>query len=379
MPDGEATHSPRSGVLSKLVAGLLVAAAVLAMVEGGMRLLLGPPPPPVTVFQTREVGESYLSIEDGMVAPNYQLYAPIDAFEQTPTGRRAAVLGGSSVHVGGGKSAVDAEFSELLADRLGVAVHNLGAPALDSHDLVSIVEELSVVPLDLLVIYAGHNDLGNTMFQQRYGDMVGRFSVRVLPVLEHLQMFSQLRRILTPSVGTAHPDKPGLIRKDRTRRPTTLQRETATRFFTANLHRMVWLCQRRGLPLILVVPASDLLAAPARDHCKLNEPCAKGLWRRGAKVSNDNPEDGLLLLQQARDIDPVSIRASSEIEAAVRSFDGEDGVVVIDAAADLPRAEVALVPHRRLFEDAIHFSSDGHIAIADLITPAAASVLSAAP
>ncbi len=71
----------------------------------------------------------------------------------------------------------------------------------------------------------------------------------------------------------------------------------------------------------------------------------------------------------------MTIRASSAIERAVRSFSDEPGVTVIDAAAELPRMGEGLVPHRRLFEDAIHLSVVGHMALADLLEPAARSAL----
>ncbi len=361
-------------MLRKLLAGILVAAAVLAIIEGGMRLVLGPPPPPVAVFQVKGEVETYLALTEQTARPTYQLQEEIPALSRTAGG--AAVLGGSSVHVGGGEVETPDEFASLLQQRLGVPFHNLGAPGLDSFDLVSIVEELSAVRLDLIVAYTGHNDLGNTMFQQRYGGAVGSWSVRMLPILEHLQLFSQLRRALRPPEGTTHPEQPGLIRRDRSLRLTAAQQAAAVRFFTAKLGRIVWTCQRRGVPLILVVPASDLLSPPARDPCEPGLPCAKALWQRGVLATNEGRyAEGLALLQEARDRDPVTIRASSAIERAVRSFSDEPGVTVIDAAAELPRMGEGLVPHRRLFEDAIHLSVVGHMALADLLEPAARSAL----
>lgn len=361
-------------MLRKLVAGILVALAVLALVEGGLRLVAGPPPPPVSVFQVKGDVETYLELTEQTARPTYQLIEEIPPFSRTAGG--AAVLGGSSVHVGGGQVETPDEFASLLSERLSVPFANLGAPGLDSFDLASIVTELSAVELDLLVIYTGHNDLGNVMFQQRYGDAVGGLSASFLPIFERTQLFSQLRRALRPPAGTAHPDKPGVIRRDRSLRPTTAQRSAAARFLTANLQRIVWTCQRRDLPLILVVPASDLLAPPARDPCEAGVPCAKALWQRGVQANQQGQSaEGLALLQQARDIDPVTIRASSAVEAAVRSLADEPGVTVIDAAADLPRMDGRLVPHRRLFEDAIHLSLAGHVALADLIEPAARAAL----
>ncbi|MDG1482832.1 MAG: SGNH/GDSL hydrolase family protein [Myxococcota bacterium] len=361
-------------MLRKLLAGIVVALAVLALVEASLRLIAGPPPPPVAVFQVKGEVENYLELTAQTARPTYQLLEEISPFSRTAGG--AAVLGGSSVHIGRGQIETPDEFAGLLAKRLGVPFANLGAPGLDSFDLASIMAELSAVDLDLLIVYTGHNDLGNLMFQQRYGDLVGEFSAAVLPIVERTQLFSQLRRALGPPAGTAHPEKPHIIRRDRSLRPTAAQRSTAARFFTTNLARIVWTAQRRGLPLILVVPASNLLAPPARDPCQAEKPCAKTLWQHGVHLNQQGElEEGLAMLQQVRDIDPVTIRASSAIEAAIRSFANEPGVTVIDAAADLPRMDGQLVPHSQLFEDAIHFSPAGHAAMADLLEPAARELL----
>ena len=365
--------------MRRLLPGLLFSVIIMVLSEGLMWLLLGPPPPPVQVFQVRGQLDTYLSIVAHQVQPTYQLIDPIPPFDARVPG--VVVLGGSSVHGGGGEQlGQESEFPSLLAQRLGRSVHNLGAPGMDSFDLVAVVEELAAVPLDLMIVYAGHNDLGNVMFQQRYGNMVGDFSVRALPLLERLQTFSLLRRWLRPASGTKAPEQPERIRRDQSLRPTAAQRAIAIRYFTTNLQRIVWLCQQRSLPLILVVPASDLLAPPARDHCIDGEACAKGLWFRGVKaINNFRPQEGLSFLRQARDVDPISIRASSDIEAAVRSFYEHPGVLVIDAAVDLPRMDNNLVPHRQLFRDAIHFSAAGHVEMVNLLEEPTRRILTPSP
>ena len=251
---------------------------------------------------------------------------------------------------------------------------------MDSFDLVSVVEELASTSLDLLIVYSGHNDLGNTMLQQRYGDMVGPFSAQLLPVLEGLHGFSMLHRWIRPTIGTEPPEQPERIRRDQSLRPTEAQRAIAARYFTTNLKRIVWICQQRSLPVILVVPASDLLAPPARDHCIDGEKCAKGLWFRGVKaINNFRPQEGLGYLRQARDIDPLSTRASSDIEAAVRSFHQYPGVSVVDAATDLPRMQDNLVPLRQMFQDATIFSAAGHVEMANLLEEPVRQILMPSP
>lgn len=362
--------------MRRLLAGVLLVVITVVVAEGLLWLLGGPPLPPLQVFQSRGEHAVYLSITDHQVQPTYQDVSPLQSFDQRALA--AAVLGGGSVH-GGTPLEPTEEFSGLLAQRLGFPVHNLGAPGLDSFDLVSVVEELSAVSLKLLIVYAGHNDLNNLMLRQRYDDMSGVFSERFLPVLEQLQTFSMLYRRLLPPSGTQAPAQPERIRRDESLRPSAAQRAIAVRYFTTNLERIVWLCQQRSLPLVLVVPASDLLAPPARDHC-YDDKCAKGLWFRGVKaVNNFRPQEGLGFLRQARDIDPISARASSDIEAAVRSFHRRPGVTVVDAAVDLPRKANHLVPEHSLFEEATYFSAAGHVEMANLLEEPVRRLLTPSP
>lgn len=366
-------------IMRRLLATFLFAAITVVVGEGMMWLLNGPPSPPVKVFGVRGESDAYLSSTDHQVQPAYQRVDPIPPFDARAPG--VAVIGGSSVHGGSGAPLVRAdEFSSLLAQRLGHPVHNLGAAGMDSFDLVSLVEELSAVSLDLLIVYAGHSDLENALLQQRFGDMVGAFSTHTLPVLERLHGFSLLRRWLWPPSGTEAPAQPERIRRDQSLRLSASQRVLATRYFATNIARIVWLCQQRSLPLILVVPASDLLAEPARDHCRDGEDCAKGLWFRGIKALNNfRPQEGLGVLQQARDRDPISARASSDIEAAVRSFHHQPGVSLVDAALDLPRMEANFVPDRELFTDANHFSATGHVEMANLLEAPVRQLLMPSP
>ena len=96
-------------MLRKLLAGIIVALAVLALVEASIRLVAGPPPPPVTVFQVKGEVESYLELTAQTARPTYQLQEEISPFSRTVGG--AAVLGGSSVHVGGGQVETPDEFA----------------------------------------------------------------------------------------------------------------------------------------------------------------------------------------------------------------------------------------------------------------------------
>ena len=368
-------------VSGKLLAGLLVAALVLLGVEVGLRLLLGPPPPPVRVFQVLGEVETYLKVDaQGLVSTQHQLQAAISPFPaKRPDSRaRVAVLGGSSVHVGDGYVPYTSEFASLLSSGLGIYVYNLGAPGLDTFDHVSITEELSAVDLDAVIVYAGHNDLGNALFQERYGDAVGRLSVVLLPWLERSQLFSQLRRALLRPDGTSSSALQGRQKKTSGRAELdTERRAVAARYYAANLERIRWLCRQQGKALILVVPVSDLSRQMSPIPCEEGRPCASTLWWQGQQLAFRDPQGAAALLRQARDADIISMRTSSEMEATVRAFAGKAGVSVVDAPALLPRQPGIDAPASMLFNDTIHFSVQGHQAMAQAIAPTLQQVLQA--
>jgi hypothetical protein len=216
------------------------------------------------------------------------------------------------------------------------------------------------------VVYTGHNDLGNAMFQDRYGDFIGSGSAAVLPWLERLQIFCQLRRMLSPIDGR-RSSAPGGNRGGGDAGMTVARREVAIRFFAANLGRIVWRCQQVGIPLVVVVPASDLLREPSRAPCQQGEDCPRQLWEQGRQLINTDPVGAGAALRAARDIDSVAVRAPTAMEEAVRALAGQPGVTVVDAAASLPRESGVDAPKSSFFRDHIHFSAEGHRAMADLL------------
>lgn len=368
--------APRSR-LFRAAAGLAVAAVVLALAELGLRLALGPPPPPLKVYRVVGQTDQYLVPTGDLLAPTYEDVMPIEPFAPRAEGRRFAALGGSSVHVGGMNVTTEQEFPALLGEALGVEALNLGAPGIDSFDIVQIVQELEEVSLDALVVYTGHNDLGNVLFQERYSELSSRLLVQTLPWLEHLQLFCQVRRAITRPDGRPRVKGIESLRPEQPRLDP-VRRGIAIRHYATNLERVAWLCQQRDLPLVVVVPVCDLVRPPAQQPCS-GEDCPDELHARGLAASQTDREEGARLLREARDRDQTIMRADGTMEDVVRAMQGQPGVTVVDAPWELPRDEAADVPATDLFVDHIHLSVAGHAAMAELLEPALGAALGPAP
>lgn len=356
--------------------GLAVALALLALVESGLRLGLGPPPPPVRVLGVLGEKDFRLEARGPVMVPIWQeeSHLGVRPFPCQVDKPRVAVLGGSSVHGGSLGVGFGGEFPARLGQRLKIPVLNLAAPALDSFDHVRIVEALGDCRADLLVLYAGHNDLGNARFFARYGTVSAGLVAHAQGALEHLQLFVQLRRLVdrrvvggtTANVGDALPPL------------TAAQEQTSLRYLEANLRRIAWLCREAGRKLIFVTPVSQLTSPPVDPGCA-EEGCAGEAYAEAMRLKDEDPARAALLLRAARDLDRIAVRANSAVLALLGRVAAEEGVGFIDAEAELPRDPDFDVPNGGLFLDGLHLSASGHEALAKLIGPAVQAALEADP
>ena len=352
---------------ARALAGLVVAGVILASVEAALRARLGPAPAAIPVYDAIAERDDYLAIADGLVEPVFGK-GELSSFSVDKQGTRIAVLGGSSVHGGSPRVSIEEEFPARMGRLLEVEVLNLGSPGLDSHDLVRLLGELDPVELDLLVIYSGHNDFGNTFFEERYGDVGSAVFARVHGVLSRLQLYSRLSLLVRPLTGStrrssgaekaAHPDVFAM---------TEERRALALSGFAANLERIAWITAQRGLELVVVVPVSRLAALPAPSACTPGE-CPRDHLQQARRIVADDPAAAVALLQDVRDKDPLSIRAPTAAQQVVRELAASHPhISLVDPLTGLPRDHIFPVPDRRLFIDPVHLSHSGHREMSELI------------
>ena len=350
----------------KLLYGLLVTALVLGGAEAGLRRAFGPPPPPVRVYNALGEHSTYLVAKNGALDASFVNPNPPAPIPQRWDGPRCAVLGGSSVHAGTPNLRPDEEFAGLIALKTNIPVINLGSPGLDSFDLVQITRELAPYHWSCLVVYTGHNDFGNAFFQARYGDLASGVGARARAAFEHFQIFVQLHRLLAPVEGLPRKkmseDGPEYPLLDETRWWATL------RYLESNLRQIVYTAKKAGIPVILVVPTNSLLEKPGDGECE-GENCATPVYEEAIKLRDSDPTKAAALLRRACDLDRVALRAPTAAQDATRRVALEEGATLVDADALLPREDGLNIPAQDLFSDGLHFSAEGHKAMAELIAP----------
>ncbi|MFH1462760.1 MAG: SGNH/GDSL hydrolase family protein [Pseudomonadota bacterium] len=358
--------SPRTRPrLRRLLLGLGVALALLVAAEGVLRLVLGAPtPPPALQVGHGGVGAAF-EPRGALVAAAFQPPGLQVVFEPERNARRFAVLGGSSVQEGRHGVGRGREFTALLEATLGVEGLNLGSPGLDSGDLVVITRELLAWPPAALVVYAGHNDLGNVLMGRHHPGVGGALVARVRHALGWLQLYDLLRAAFTRG-GPGRASPLALSAADRA---------AIGAAYAENLDTIAGLAEARGVPLVLVVPVSNLCTTPEPQACE-GEGCPEVLYREGAALRGTDPVAAAALLRRARDADGLALRADSAMQDSVRAVAAaHPGVVLVDTERGLPREPGLDVPAADLFSDVLHFSVEGHRAMAELIAPALAEAL----
>ena len=381
--------------------GLATAALLLLAVEGLARAGMGSPPDPPGLWQRWDSQRPSFEQVEGTVVARYQDRSePVSfAAQAIPGLPRVVFLGGSSMH-GGSRIATDLELpaaaARTLAER-GVAIEalNLGNPGLDSHDIRQLaLEALSFGP-ELLVIYTGHNDLGNTLQEQRYGSFGGAVQVRLRLLLWRSRAYLLLRDLVSPRAGESgdgrrrpQPGEPDLPISDG-------QRLLAAEALQRNLVAITQQAAKRGVQTVLVTPISNWLMCrpigrgcpearaiidletygsrpvphdqlPALERALQAHPdCAELLHARGRLRSNDGDPRAADDLRRALATDPSPMRADATMTDAVRAAAREGGATLLDLEA--LTLESYSVPPQAWFVDCLHFSPEGHGTVGAMI------------
>lgn len=348
----------------KLLLGLLVALLVLAGAEGLLRLGHGQAPQRKPIYEAPDLSEPFVEEGEEVVAA-YQ--APPSRFSAWPTGPRVAFLGGSTVHQGSAGLDGEEEFPLQVGQRLEVQAVNLGCPALDSGHLVRLLPELLRWRFDAVVVYTGHNDFGNAWWRQGQGQRSRHLSVRLTSVLEHTWLFHHLRTVLRRSVqGSADAS----LASGLPPRMESAQRQQVLDQLELNLRALVREGHAHGVTVALATPVSDVTDLQGLGGCAPQEPCAVDLWRQAEALRDSDPPQATALYWQALAEARPADRAPQEVAELVRAVAHQEGAVLVDLAADLPREEGLDLPDSRLFVDHLHLSRWGHQAVARRVSAA---------
>ncbi len=385
---------------SKFGAGLLIAAVFLMAVEGVLRLSLGSPTPELAATLPDGSGELIRRTEAG-IEPLYQDKRKQPAVAATRSGveRRVVWLGGSSIHGGSRGISREEEAPGRAGELLGVESLNFGGIGMDTVAIGAILDDILSIEPDVLVLYTGHNELGNAVFTGRYGDertariatLRARFGASRL--YQSLEMLIRGRETLTlPSAANEQQYTVG----------ESTRSEIHWRY-EERLRHIVSRASHSGVPVVLAtlmsnpvapsmefecpeamgragfrgvrpeaLPVADLLSADIAAAESMAPGCRDLEWIRARRAGD------AALLDALRDSDPLPVRAGRTLNGIIRRVAQETGATLVDVEGFARVAGGGLEPSA-WFLDPMHLTVEGHDALARMIAQGLAPLLALSP
>ena len=382
---------------AKFVAGLLIAAAFLLVVEGLLRVTLGPPVPELAATMPDGSQELIRHTESG-IAPLYQHTRKQPAVSATRPGTtpRIVWLGGSSIHGGSRDITREEEAPGRAGALLGVESLNFAGIGIDTVAIGAILENVLTLRPDVLVLYTGHNELGNAVFTGRYGDartaqiatLRARFGASRL--YQTLEMVIRGRETLT-------------LPSERNERQYTVGEATRTEIhwrYEERLRHIVSVASSSGVKVVLATLMSNPVAPSMEFSCPeamkragfrgvrpeampvdqltdaniaaaeaMAPGCRDLQWLRARRAGD------VATLDELRDTDPLPVRADRTLNGIIRRVAAETGATLVDVEASARMAGAGLEPSA-WFLDPMHLTVDGHDALARMVAQGVAPLLS---
>jgi len=402
-----------SRLMTKAALGVGMSSVLLLLFELFARLGLGAPPEPPGLWQRWDSRRPSFEIADAWVTTRYQDRSEPTVFSAhaDPSVPRVVFMGGSTMH-GGSRIATELEIpaaAARLMEERGTPIEalNLGNPGLDSHDIRQLAIEALAFEPRMLVIYTGHNDLGNTLQEQRYGSYGGALQVRLRLLLWHSRAYLLLRDLLLPqaTVGDAARRRPQPGSTEQVMSPS--QRLLAAEALERNLSAIAGQAGEHGVGLVLLTPISNWLMCPPigrgcpeargiidldaygirplprHEHPRLEQAisvypdCAELLHARGRARFGDGAPGASEDLRHALETDPSPMRATAAMVEAVRAAARDNGAGLVDLDAVV--LDQHGVPPQSWFLDCLHFSPEGHATVGALVAQAIETQLGATP
>ena len=386
--------------MAKLAAGLVLSAAFLMLLEGLARTVLGPPVPELAATLPGGDGELIRRTADG-IQPAYQStrrQAPVGA-DRTSGLRRVVWLGGSSIQGGTQGITPNQEAPGRMGDLLGVESLNFGGIGMDTVSIGAIIEDVLSIEPDVLVIYTGHNELGNAVFTGRYGDpstaRIATWRARLGQSRLYQALEVTLRGQEVLALPSAATEGQFVV--------TAATRSEVYWRYEERLRHLVSVASASGVPVVLAtlmsnpaapsiefqcpeamtragfsavrpeaVAVDDLLEADIEAATAMAPECPDLSWLKARRDGDGRALDAL------RDADPLPVRADRKLNAVVRRVAAETGATLVDVDG-FARVAGGGVEPCAWFIDPMHFTVAGHDALARMVAQGVAPLLATPP
>ena len=387
-------------VLKKLLGGLGVAALSLVLAEFVLRAVFGAPRLELAATLPDGSVELIRRTAAGVEATYQDVRKQPAVGPKNSSGKpRVVWMGGSSVH-GGTRDITRAEEAPgRLGALLGVESLNFGGIGMDTVSIGAVLGDVLTIEPDALVLYTGHNELGNAVFTGRYADTRTARVATLRAALGSSRLFQSLERLIrgreTLTLPSEGNEQKFTVTSDR--------REEIYWRYEERLRHIVGAAEDRGVPVILstlmsngvapsmefecpeamrragfpsfrpeALPVGELLEADLVAAEAMSPGCRDLRWLR-ARRAGDKAE-----LDRLRDEDPLPVRADRRLNAIIRTVASDTGATLVDVDELAREAGNGLEPSA-WFLDPMHLTTDGHDALARMVAQGVSEVLNKTP
>lgn len=334
-----------------------------------------------------------------LVRPFFQGAEAIPPFREVPEPGvpRVMVFGESSIHGGVVGIGFEAEIPARLIAKVSAfagltEVLNLGQPGVDLEGILGIAREARRFDPDVVVLYTGHNDVGNLAMRAAWPRPPTPGGRAARDRLGRVGLYRALR------LGVSWARGPG----GRLVTPEAVAAGEAA--FARNLAAFVALWKEAGVDLVLATPVSSwgtwegstadcpgaldawrmdragrwslvLDTDPASvDRALATAPdCAEARFLRGRRrLEAGDLAGGLADLRAARDRHPLPLHATGPVVEAIRAEAARSGIALVDVEAALSTDGP---PDPALFHDPVHLDEEGMERVAGILAPVIAAAL----
>ncbi|MFO1001200.1 MAG: hypothetical protein U0936_12720 [Planctomycetaceae bacterium] len=310
--------------------------------------------PFVEFAEIRPLFEKSSDKQSWHTSPSRRKYFKEDSFSVTKPADefRIFVFGGSTVQ--GNPFSIETSFPAYLQIALENAdpgqlwkVVNCGGVSYASYRLVPIMQECLAYEPDLFIFCEGHNEFLEDVSYSSVREMPAAVT-RTFGLLNQLRTFRLLRslilRITAPDAASNTSESATFVRPVLTTDVDTLldhdgglavyhrndsHARSVVSHFRSNLRRMAELCRRNDVPLLIILPPSNLSDCPpfkpefSASLTESDKVRIADLLKQARQQATERPTDAIAMAEQVTRMDPRYALAWYELghlQLAVHDF-----------------------------------------------------------
>ncbi len=263
---------------------------------------------------------------------------------------------------------VELALKDVMPDKT-VEVVNLGTSAVNSYTLYDQVDEVLEHKPDAILIYAGHNEFYGALGVAS-SESLGAFPafVRMYLKIQRLKTFLLLRDMITWVMTTVQgsPKKSGTL-MERVVREQEIPLDSdlynlGKIQFQSNMKAIIGKFKEHGIPVYLSSLASNLKDQAPFVSVKTDlHPSAEDVYQQAIiAYESGNLIQALVLFEQARDLDALRFRATSEFNTLIKLMANETGSVYVPGEEAFKSATKDGIIGNELMLEHLHPNVDGY-------------------